>query len=176
MPSGRSGAKPKQKKQSSQLTGALTVVDLLMASRTLQAQQDGCRHNTRDAASPTHAQSGNHPDPQTKETSQILQQLMDIKTYVVAKIARSSREVKAEIQALGMRIAALETRVETVAIAHNEVVTHATQLKKHLLNLELEMEALSNRSRRNNLRIYGLPEDPNDTRILFKTYCSRRPR
>ncbi|CAH2312999.1 Hypothetical predicted protein [Pelobates cultripes] len=59
-------------------------------------------------------------------------------------------------------MAALETRVETMAKAHNEVVTHATQLKKHLLNLELEMEELSNRSRRYNFRIRGLREAPNE--------------
>ncbi|CAH2219789.1 Hypothetical predicted protein [Pelobates cultripes] len=46
----------------------------------------------------------------------------------------------------------------TVVAAHNTAATLTNRLLHRIVDLELEVEDVSNRSRRNNLRIRGLPE------------------
>ncbi|CAH2300973.1 Hypothetical predicted protein [Pelobates cultripes] len=55
-----------------------------------------------------------------------------------------------------------EQRMEHVVTAHNTATTLTNSLLHRITNLELELEDVSNRSRRSNLRIRGLPETVED--------------
>ncbi|CAH2225763.1 Hypothetical predicted protein [Pelobates cultripes] len=93
---------------------------------------------------------------------------MEVRNYQEEKIARSSREVRVDIQALGLRMTDLESRMETMVQVHNTTVTHANSMDRHLRDLEMHVADLANRSRSNNLRIRGLPGTPNEGSLRDK--------
>ncbi|CAH2297317.1 Hypothetical predicted protein [Pelobates cultripes] len=97
--------------------------------------------------------------PPTEATSSaILQSLAEVKGYLAEEIKRTAAEVKAEIAAIGVRTSHVEKKLDVVVEAHNTAATLTNKLLTHMTELELELEDISNRSRRNNLRIRGLPE------------------
>ncbi|CAH2225421.1 Hypothetical predicted protein, partial [Pelobates cultripes] len=53
-----------------------------------------------------------------------------VKGYLAGEIDRSAREVKAEIQAIGIRTEALESRLEDVVEAHNDTTTDTYDVKR----------------------------------------------
>ncbi|CAH2283246.1 Hypothetical predicted protein [Pelobates cultripes] len=83
----------------------------------------------------------------------ILQSLAEVKGYLA-----SAAEVKAEITAIGARTTETEHRVEQMVTAQNDTAKLSNTLRQKFTNLEIELEDISNRSRRNNLRILGLPD------------------
>ncbi|CAH2296310.1 Hypothetical predicted protein [Pelobates cultripes] len=88
--------------------------------------------------------------------------LEEVKGYLAGEIERTAREVKAEIQAIGVRTEALESRLEEVVTAHNSTTTATNALLTRVAALEMELEDSSNRTRRNNMRVRGLPEEVQD--------------
>ncbi|CAH2272641.1 Hypothetical predicted protein [Pelobates cultripes] len=73
----------------------------------------------------------------------------------------SPGDAQAEIPALGMRTAELEHRVNTT-------VSNLHSMDRQLGDLEMLVEDQANRSWRNNLRIRGLPEAPNEGSLVDK--------
>ncbi|CAH2282201.1 Hypothetical predicted protein [Pelobates cultripes] len=124
---------------------------------------------THSAESPTGASSPSPPatpaslyghaeDPQSAK----LHSLEEVKGYLAGEIERSAREVKAEIQAIGIKKEALESRLEDVVTAHNDTTTTTSALLTRVAELEMELEDSSNRTRPNNMRVRGLPEEVQD--------------
>ncbi|CAH2285191.1 Hypothetical predicted protein [Pelobates cultripes] len=74
------------------------------------------------------------------------------------EIERNAKEIRLEIQAIGNRTAVLEVRVEAVAKAHNDLLIQSSEWGTRLDALEVAFEDLINRSRRNNIKIRGIPE------------------
>uniref|UniRef100_A0A8C5PDH8 Uncharacterized protein n=1 Tax=Leptobrachium leishanense TaxID=445787 RepID=A0A8C5PDH8_9ANUR len=97
-------------------------------------------------------------NPAEADTTSILTHMREMRTYLAGEIDRSTKIMQADLMALGTRTAALETRVDDMADAHNAVVDGTNMLLRRVEDIELQMEDLSNRTRRNNLRIRGLPE------------------
>ncbi|CAH2306708.1 Hypothetical predicted protein [Pelobates cultripes] len=114
------------------------------------------------ATSPTGPEQPNPPKskdpPMEASSTAILHSLAEVKGYLAGEIKRTAAEVKAEIAARGARTAIIEQRMETVVTAHNSASALTNTLLHKITDLELELEDVSNRSRRNNMRIRGLPE------------------
>ncbi|CAH2225079.1 Hypothetical predicted protein [Pelobates cultripes] len=68
----------------------------------------------------------------------------------------------AEIHTLRARTTELEQRVESTVAAHNVATEHINRLTTRLEASEAALEDLANPSRRNNLRIRGLPEQADE--------------
>ncbi|CAH2219862.1 Hypothetical predicted protein [Pelobates cultripes] len=130
MPHKGPSATPRRKKRGDPLTSSPTVADMFAASNTTQAAQDGRRTGTRDSP-PTGTDRG-QPGQTGDTTTQILQQLTEVKMFLEGEITRSTLNIKAEIQALGARTAELEQRMETLVQGHNSVIKHSTSLNQHL--------------------------------------------
>ncbi|CAH2285059.1 Hypothetical predicted protein [Pelobates cultripes] len=88
----------------------------------------------------------------------ILAQMKEDRIFLAGEIERNAKEIRLEIQAIGNRTAALEVRVEAVAKAHNDLLIQSSEWGTRLDALEVAYEDLINRSRRNNIKIRGIPE------------------
>uniref|UniRef100_A0A8C5LNE8 Uncharacterized protein n=1 Tax=Leptobrachium leishanense TaxID=445787 RepID=A0A8C5LNE8_9ANUR len=121
------------------------------------SRQDGGR--TSPTASPTCSSPDGPPETATKgDVQQILGRLIEVQHFLAGELDKSARAIRAEVQAVGARTAALEDAVTTLSRGHNAVVHRSNGMVERILQLEQQVEDLSNRSRRNNLRIRGLPE------------------
>ncbi|CAH2327884.1 kinase C delta type-like [Pelobates cultripes] len=142
---------------------------MLATPRGRQASQDGRRHSPHGSLSPASTTGSDIPEFQTEDTPHILTKLTEVRNFLAKEISNSTKEVKAEIQALGARTAALEDKMEQITSAHNSVVTHSRTMRQQITDLEMIVEDLANRSRRNNVRLRGLPESPQegDLKCLF---------
>ncbi|CAH2284645.1 Hypothetical predicted protein, partial [Pelobates cultripes] len=105
---------------------------------------------------------GNPPDT---SNATILQSLTEVKGFLAAEIARTVVEVKAKIAAIGTHTTVVEQRVARLVSAHNSSATLSKTLRHRITDLEIELEDISNRARRNNLRIRGLPETVSDAEL-----------
>ncbi|CAH2300982.1 Hypothetical predicted protein [Pelobates cultripes] len=88
----------------------------------------------------------------------ILAQMKEDRIFWAGEIERNAKEIRLEIQAIGNRTAVLEVRVEAVAKAHNDLLIQSSEWGTRLDALEVAFEDLINRSRRNNIKIRGIPE------------------
>ncbi|CAH2220456.1 Hypothetical predicted protein [Pelobates cultripes] len=93
--------------------------------------------------------------PPDTSNDTILQSIVEVKGFLVAEITRTAAEVKA---AIGTRTTIVEQRMARMVKAHNSNTAFTNALQIRITDLELEIEDISNRARRNNLRIRELPE------------------
>ncbi|CAH2296857.1 Hypothetical predicted protein [Pelobates cultripes] len=168
MPGSHSGAKQAFKKKGDRRETARSVADMLATPRGRQASQDGRRHSPHGSLSPASTTGSDIPEFQTEDTPHILTKLTEVRNFLAKEISNSTKEVKAEIQALGARTAALEDKMEQITSAHNSVVTHSRTMRQQITDLEMMVEDLANRSRRNNVRLRGLPESPHEGDLVNK--------
>ncbi|CAH2285918.1 Hypothetical predicted protein [Pelobates cultripes] len=143
--------------------GTLSVADLLTTPRPHVIKDGGGQMSAGSPDSPSTGEHGHQP-PQTSN-AEILRSLAEVRHYLAGEIERSAWEVKEEIQTVGQRTEALEWRMDHVVAAHNEAASTTNHLITRVAELEAEIEDASNRSRRNNLRIKGLPERIKDADI-----------
>uniref|UniRef100_A0A8C5R114 LINE-1 type transposase domain-containing protein 1 n=1 Tax=Leptobrachium leishanense TaxID=445787 RepID=A0A8C5R114_9ANUR len=132
-----------------------SVVAMFSAKRQ-GPTQDGGRSSRRTAmASEDEMSDGT---PADTDTADIIAHMREMRSYLAGEIEKSTKTMQADLMALGTRTAALETRVDDMAEAHNVVVDGTNAVLRRVEELEIQMEDMSNRTRRNNLRIRGLPE------------------
>uniref|UniRef100_A0A8C5R2X7 L1 transposable element RRM domain-containing protein n=1 Tax=Leptobrachium leishanense TaxID=445787 RepID=A0A8C5R2X7_9ANUR len=81
-----------------------------------------------------------------------------LQAFITAELERTTRTLSAEIQAVGERTAHLEEQAGRIVEYCNDLAGHAETMEQRVQWLEESMEDLSNRSRRNNVRLQGLPE------------------
>ncbi|CAH2321749.1 Hypothetical predicted protein [Pelobates cultripes] len=146
---------------------APSVVDMFAAQRPAAR---GAPTNTSPSTTHRTDPLRTQDSPPEASSSAILQSLADAKGYLAEEIKRSAKEVKAEIAAIGARTTWIELQIGNVVQAHNRAVDLTNTLLTRVTDLELELEDVSNRSRRNNLRIRGLPDsvgeaDLEETRV-----------
>ncbi|CAH2300664.1 Hypothetical predicted protein [Pelobates cultripes] len=111
-------------------------------------------------------------------SSSILQSLAEGKGYLASEIKRTAVGVKAEIAAIGARTTETEHRVARMVTAQNDTAKLTNSLQQKITDLEIELEDISNRSRRSNLRIRGLPETVKEEDIesvLIQCFCQSLP-
>uniref|UniRef100_A0A8C5MKD0 Uncharacterized protein n=1 Tax=Leptobrachium leishanense TaxID=445787 RepID=A0A8C5MKD0_9ANUR len=84
--------------------------------------------------------------------------MSQMQTFLAGEVAKLGTELRGEIDSLGARTAELEDQAAELTQAHNDLAEGTGDLAKRVLFLESKMEDLSNRSRRNNIRLRGLPE------------------
>ncbi|CAH2320324.1 Hypothetical predicted protein [Pelobates cultripes] len=70
-----------------------------------------------------------------------------------------------DIQELGKRTAHVEHRMGEYAEAHNDLADHIQALEKQLTSAQLKLSDLEDRSRRQNLRVRGIPESVTQANI-----------
>uniref|UniRef100_A0A8C5LUA5 Uncharacterized protein n=1 Tax=Leptobrachium leishanense TaxID=445787 RepID=A0A8C5LUA5_9ANUR len=78
--------------------------------------------------------------------------------------------VRAEIDAVGARTDALERANDNSAKAYNEMAQHLEVLTEEVHQLQRAQEDQDNRSRRNNIRLRGVPEDVTDLQDFMHRY------
>ncbi|CAH2319228.1 Hypothetical predicted protein, partial [Pelobates cultripes] len=89
----------------------------------------------------------------------ILQKMLDAQSkQLLAQFHSSILELKKEIHGIGDRMAHLETKVEKQVTTHNSLVTKIQQIELHLSTHDTKLADLEGLSRRNNLRLRGMPE------------------
>uniref|UniRef100_A0A8C5MTI2 Uncharacterized protein n=1 Tax=Leptobrachium leishanense TaxID=445787 RepID=A0A8C5MTI2_9ANUR len=84
--------------------------------------------------------------------------MSQMQTFLAGEVAKLGTELRGEIDSLGARTAELEDQAAEITQAHNDLAEGTGDLAKRVSFLESKMEDLSNRSRRNNIRLRGLPE------------------
>ncbi|CAH2284447.1 Hypothetical predicted protein [Pelobates cultripes] len=98
--------------------------------------------------------------PLTKRDLQNLLQeaTAEIKAYTKAELNRQIQSLKADLEALSHRTDHAEAKLTKLADTTSSHSQDITYLHGKLAALEEEIEDLNNRSRRNNIRVRGLPE------------------
>ncbi|CAH2295045.1 Hypothetical predicted protein [Pelobates cultripes] len=81
-----------------------------------------------------------------------LQSLAEVKSYLASEIKHTAAEVKAKIAAIGARTTETEPRVARMVTAQNDTAKLTNTLQQKITDLEIELEDISNRSRRAILR------------------------
>ncbi|CAH2276168.1 Hypothetical predicted protein [Pelobates cultripes] len=99
-------------------------------------------------------------NPLTKRDLQalLLDATADIKAHTATELERHVRALKTDIEALSRRTHQAETRLTVLAETSSSHSQDLTYLHGKIATLEEELEDLNNRSRRNNIRVRGLPE------------------
>ncbi|CAH2299950.1 Hypothetical predicted protein [Pelobates cultripes] len=103
------------------------------------------------------------PTPLAPLTIGVLQSLLreataDIKTHVAEEISKQLTGLRADVEALTTCTDQTEVRLTTLATASTAQSQEISYLHGRLTAMEDSLEDLNNRSRRNNIRIRGLPE------------------
>uniref|UniRef100_A0A8C5M9Y2 Uncharacterized protein n=1 Tax=Leptobrachium leishanense TaxID=445787 RepID=A0A8C5M9Y2_9ANUR len=86
------------------------------------------------------------------------QDILHLKSFIASELAHTTKTFMTEVHAIGTRTARLEERSEHIVDGYNELARYTETLADRVSELESAFEDLSNRSRRNNIRIRGLPE------------------
>uniref|UniRef100_A0A803JZM3 L1 transposable element RRM domain-containing protein n=1 Tax=Xenopus tropicalis TaxID=8364 RepID=A0A803JZM3_XENTR len=82
--------------------------------------------------------------------------IIDLKSTLQADIKQLANDIRKEIQ--GDRTAHMETKMAEYAAAHNDLADSHTQLESEMDKLKDKVADLEDRSRRNNLKLRGIPE------------------
>ncbi|CAH2247220.1 Hypothetical predicted protein [Pelobates cultripes] len=118
-----------------------------------QAQDGDGGNDTLPLRTPT----GSHNLPVTQDFLQTC--LEDMSSKILASIQSTLRELSKDVQELGDRTAWVEQRVEEQTSAHNELADQMHNLQQLLDQSQRKIMDLEDRSRRQNLRIRGIPEE-----------------
>uniref|UniRef100_A0A8C5M2A8 Uncharacterized protein n=1 Tax=Leptobrachium leishanense TaxID=445787 RepID=A0A8C5M2A8_9ANUR len=139
--------------------------------------QDGAR-TSRDSGSPRSIppEEGDFP-PQILSASspasglQLQSLLQDLRTTIQEDFRAITANLHQEIRDLGERADALETKTDELCLAHNDLVDAYKELKSTHESLLLKVTDLEDRSRRNNIRVRGIPETikPGDLTAYMRT-------
>ncbi|CAH2315837.1 Hypothetical predicted protein, partial [Pelobates cultripes] len=125
------------------------------------ADQVGLQDGDNDSGE---SQDSSPPLPTTQEgegkvTPALIQNMLDAQSNkLLAHFQTSISDLKKEIQAIGDRTEHLENKLETHAAAHITMLTKIKQLEAHISSHDNKLADLEDRSRRNNLRLRGIPE------------------
>ncbi|CAH2283843.1 Hypothetical predicted protein [Pelobates cultripes] len=88
----------------------------------------------------------------------LLDATTDIKAHTAVELDRPLQALKSDIEALSRRTDQTEARLTTLADTSRSHSQDITYLHRKIASLEEDLEDLNNRSRRNNIRVRGLPE------------------
>uniref|UniRef100_A0A8C5QQ06 L1 transposable element RRM domain-containing protein n=1 Tax=Leptobrachium leishanense TaxID=445787 RepID=A0A8C5QQ06_9ANUR len=146
----------KSSKKTKKTDSSLVAPIFTPRTRTVARPQDGGASSRDGGRSPS-------PGSDTSEMEQDLgpatrQDIRRLQDFIAEELARNTRALTAEVQVIGTRTARLEERAEAFADTCNTLAHHAETLATRVETLEEALEDLSNRSRRNNIRLRGLPE------------------
>ncbi|CAH2293019.1 Hypothetical predicted protein [Pelobates cultripes] len=111
------------------------------------------------------------PDPTAPLTIGVLRGMLreataDIKTHVAAEITKQLEGLKTEMATLASRTGQTENRISKLESSTQEHAQDIAYFHGKIAALEDGMEDLNNRSRRNNIRIRGLPEAVTQEQLL----------
>ncbi|CAH2327716.1 Hypothetical predicted protein [Pelobates cultripes] len=98
------------------------------------------------------------------ETSQItksdLAEALDkLSSKLISTWQHTADSLRKDLQELGKRTSHVEDKCDEFATAHNDLATHVEHLATKVHKMEEKMADLEDRSRRNNLRLRGVPEE-----------------
>ncbi|CAH2219770.1 Hypothetical predicted protein, partial [Pelobates cultripes] len=85
--------------------------------------------------------------------------LQDLRSTIRKDFLQIDRELRKEISTLGERTNHLENKTDELCAAHNEVVDKLQKLSEDNTTLQLKLADLEDRSRRQNVRFRGIPDD-----------------
>uniref|UniRef100_A0A8C5WGA6 LINE-1 type transposase domain-containing protein 1 n=1 Tax=Leptobrachium leishanense TaxID=445787 RepID=A0A8C5WGA6_9ANUR len=137
----------------------------LFTPRRTTASQDGGRPKSRPtSAGGSGDEDGGESDAGVSRADAvtIMSQMAEMRTFLAGEMDRNTKALQADILALGQRTSDLEDRTDELSGAYNSLIDHSNAMSHKVDYLETQLEDLTNRSRRNNLRIRGLPERAED--------------
>uniref|UniRef100_A0A8C5PPN5 Uncharacterized protein n=1 Tax=Leptobrachium leishanense TaxID=445787 RepID=A0A8C5PPN5_9ANUR len=134
------------------------VAPIFVPRQHAEASQDGARSSSQSSRAETDPLEDSARPASKTDISSLMVRIGDVQAFLASEIDRGTRAVQAEIASLGSRTAALESRTENLVSQHNTTVNYIATLETRIDTLETAAEDISNRSRRNNLSIRGLPE------------------
>ncbi|CAH2319718.1 Hypothetical predicted protein [Pelobates cultripes] len=85
--------------------------------------------------------------------------LQDLRSTIRKDFLQIDSELRKEITTLGERTSHLENKSDELCVAHNEVVDKLQKLSEDNNMLQLKLADLEDRSRRQNVRFRGIPDD-----------------
>ncbi|CAH2301001.1 Hypothetical predicted protein, partial [Pelobates cultripes] len=85
--------------------------------------------------------------------------LQDLRSTIRKDFLQIDSELRKEISTLGDRTSHLENKSDELCVAHNEVVDKLQKLSEDNNTLQLKLADLEDRSRRQNVRFRGIPDD-----------------
>ncbi|XP_072021689.1 uncharacterized protein [Amphiura filiformis] len=108
---------------------------------------------------------------------QLMQKLNDMTSLINTVLTRLEK-VEIEHKVLETRVTQLEASAENVEVSLEEIKTQQGTCaeKKDIENLERQLDDLANRSRRNNVVIWGIPEnseDSSDCRAFISSFLEK---
>uniref|UniRef100_A0A803K9Z1 L1 transposable element RRM domain-containing protein n=1 Tax=Xenopus tropicalis TaxID=8364 RepID=A0A803K9Z1_XENTR len=104
-------------------------------------------------------------DPITKQDLQLL--FSNIEKMVKAEHTKTTKELTTEITSLGTRVRDLEKRLDDITDYTHQVDKDITTLYAQIEQIQYAQEDAENRSRRNNIRLHGIPETATDLEPLL---------
>ncbi|CAH2276946.1 Hypothetical predicted protein, partial [Pelobates cultripes] len=111
-----------------------------------------------DGQSDHESVSSKYSDSAISERS-LHKMLQDLGTLITADFHRIDSDLRREISNLGDRTSHLENRTEELCVAHNEVVDEIQKISEENAALKLKLADIEDRSRRQNIRFRGIPDD-----------------
>ncbi|CAH2277186.1 Hypothetical predicted protein [Pelobates cultripes] len=111
-----------------------------------------------DSDTPEHQHVADHPLTKRDLQVLLLDATADIKAHTAAELDRHIQGLNGDIEALARRTNQAETQLTALAESSRTHSQDLTYLHGKITSSEEELEDLNNRSRRNNIRVRGLPE------------------
>lgn len=87
-----------------------------------------------------------------------IQDLQVMATSIVNALSRELHDLRQKVDTVEERVTVLETSTTTVDARISNLETEHWAFRRHLVEVQLRLDDGKNRSRRNNLRLRGLPE------------------
>lgn len=92
--------------------------------------------------------------------------LLSLLSSLHADMVRGIKECQREVQAIGHRVHQVENKMEEYTSAYNVMVEAHTAKGEDITWIKDKLADLEDRSRRNNLKLRGIPEDVPPTQLL----------
>ncbi|CAH2275388.1 Hypothetical predicted protein [Pelobates cultripes] len=132
-----------------------------------ESDQDGDGDDTM----PLHADPvGNLP-----VTQEILQKCLDaMSNKLLDNLNKSIAEIKKDLRDLGERTARAENKMDEFAEAHNDMADHVQRLEHQQHQLQVKIMDIEDRSRRQTIRLRGIPEERREYKDITETLRARQ--
>ncbi|CAH2301459.1 Hypothetical predicted protein, partial [Pelobates cultripes] len=111
-----------------------------------------------DGLSDQESASSKYSDAPITERS-LHKMLQELRATITADFQRIDEDLRKEITNIGDRTSHLENKSEELCAAHNEVVDKLKKLSEEKDMLKMKLADLEDRSRRQNVRFRGIPDD-----------------
>ncbi|CAH2274437.1 Hypothetical predicted protein [Pelobates cultripes] len=116
---------------------------------------------SQDGADGAEEEGSSHDQIQADDTltkRHLTRALETLSNKLIESWQHSIDALRRDIQDIGGRTSHLESKMDEVAVAHDDLAAHEESLEDRLALAESRLEDIEDRARLNNLRIRGVPE------------------